>query len=102
MSHKCFKPGCQFQLPDTYLLPHCPWHAAPGNGIVKIVSAAGILVAGVGAGLAYNKIRDAIKRRKIRARQKEWRRSAGQEPAPSEDNSWENTSNVAPKRTREW
>ena len=48
MSHKCVKSGCGFHLPDNYPLPVCPWHAAPGSGIVKLLAAAGIFAAGFG------------------------------------------------------
>jgi len=57
MSHKCAKSGCTFYLPDYYMLPLCPWHAAPGKGIVKLVGTAGIFAAGVGGAYAYGKIR---------------------------------------------
>jgi hypothetical protein len=79
MSHKCAKRGCQFRLPDTYPLPLCPWHAAPGKGIVKIISAAGILLAGIGGKYAYDKIRTTIKQRKVRHQQKQWRDKAQQQ-----------------------
>jgi hypothetical protein len=78
MSHRCAKSGCAFRLPDSYTFPFCPWHAAPGNGVVKILSAAGILAVGVGGMFAYGKIRDAIRSRKTEAEQDEWRRNAEQ------------------------
>jgi hypothetical protein len=78
MSDKCAKRGCQFRLPATYPLPLCPWHAAPGKGIVKIVSAIGILVAGVGGKYAFDRIRDEIRSRKIRREQTMWRDKARQ------------------------
>ena len=81
MSHKCAKRGCQFRLPDTYPLPLCPWHAAPGKGIVKILSAGGILVAGVGGKYAFDRIRNLIRNRKIRREQEAWRVKATQPEA---------------------
>jgi len=77
-----FEPGCQFRLPDTYPLPLCPWHAAPGKGIVKVLSAGGILVAGVGGKVAFDKIRNAIKNRKIRRQREAWRNKSGQQTTP--------------------
>jgi hypothetical protein len=60
MSHKCASAGCGFHLPDHYPFPYCPWHAAPGKGIFKVMGAAGIFVAGVGGMYAYSKLRDLV------------------------------------------
>ena len=85
MSHKCTKPGCQFRLPDTYPLPLCPWHAAPGKGIVKIASAAGILLVGVGGRYAFEKVRNAFNRQKTEAEQKKWREQTTPQQASNQN-----------------
>jgi|GEM_PF-6553720 hypothetical protein len=76
MSHKCAKPGCGFHLPESYPLPYCPWHAAPGSGIVKVIAAAGIFAVGVGGMYAVSKVSEAFKKRKTQAEQEEWRQRA--------------------------
>ena len=86
MSHKCAKPGCQFRLPNTYPLPLCPWHAAPGKGATKIVTAAVTLIVGVGGRYAYEKIRDVLNRRNTEAEQKKWREQATQPQATHTNN----------------
>ena len=73
MSHKCAFPGCRFHLPDAYLVPLCPWHAAPGKGIKKMIFAAGMLAVGVGGSYAVGKARQILKRHKTEAEQDQWR-----------------------------
>ncbi|HVA48332.1 MAG TPA: DnaJ domain-containing protein [Pirellulales bacterium] len=63
MSQKCAQSGCGFHLPDNYPLPFCPWHAAPGKGLVKVVGAVGLCALGVGGFYAFGKVRDAIRKR---------------------------------------
>src|SRR5487761_187628 len=87
MSHKCAQSGCGFHLPDNYPLPFCPWHAAPGNGVVKVVGAVGLFALGVGGFYAFGKIRDAVRKR---AEQDELSRNAedaveGPEPQMDDD-----------------
>ena len=74
MSHKCVKSGCGFHLPDNYPLPVCPWHAAPGSGIVKLLAAAGIFAAGFGGMYAVGKLSEILRKRKTQGEQEEWRR----------------------------
>ena len=69
MAHKCQYPGCAFYLPDTYPLPLCPWHAAPGRGPVKIAAALAIAAAGLGGGIAYGKFREYLRQRTTRKQQ---------------------------------
>lgn len=76
MSHKCARSGCAFHLPDTYPFPLCPWHLAPGKGIVKFVSAIGLLGVGVGGAYAFDKVRDLIKRKRTEKQQDEWRKKS--------------------------
>ena len=74
MAHKCKSPGCMFYLPDTYPLPLCPWHAAPGRGPVKIAAALAIAAAGLGGGVAYHKFKEYMREKKLRRQREEWRR----------------------------
>lgn len=84
MSHKCAKIGCGFHLPDTYPLPFCPWHTAPGKGVVKLIGAAGIFAFGVGGAYAYGKLRGMLRERRIETEQHEWRQKAEKMQTPGE------------------
>lgn len=85
MSHKCAQSGCGFHLPDNYPLPFCPWHAAPGNGLAKVVGAAGLFALGVGGFYAFGKIRDAIRKRAEHEELKQNAEDAVEMPEPRVD-----------------
>src|SRR5438034_714410 len=80
MAHKCTSPGCAFYLPDTYPLPKCPWHMAPGNGPTKIAAALAIAAVGFGGGLAYKKFKAYLHEKQLRKEREKWQQRHSSAP----------------------
>jgi hypothetical protein len=63
-------------MPAEYPFPLCPWHFAPGRGIVKALFATAIFAAGIGGTVAVNAVRSVRKREQTEREQDRWRQNS--------------------------
>ena len=98
MAHKCTSRGCEFSLPDSYLLPKCPWHMVPGRGSAKIAAALAVDAAGLGGGFAYKKFKTYLHEKQLREERKERRQRAA--AASEQEQKVRAVRNGAPAKSR--